>query len=256
MQFPLGVFGIAISIAILPTLSGYVSRNQHSEMKESFSFGIKILSLFVLPSMVGLIVLSYPIIRFFYEHGLFGSNDTDLTTIALICYTVGLFATAALRLVISSFYALKDTKTPLKIGIYIVIFNIILDLALVRYFGHAGIALATSLAAILHLIVLSYSLQNKTNGIFSNDLLLFFYKISFASIIMGISCWFISQYVGTFIDLNIKLNQFLQLIISISGGLIVYYISGIILSIPEFRNSKSIIRKIIKGKMEQDDTNY
>ncbi|MBC7320210.1 oligosaccharide flippase family protein, partial [bacterium] len=120
MQFPLGVFGIALSIAILPTLSRYVTKGQIEEMKGSFSFGYKVLSFFTLPSMVGLMVLSHPVVRLFYQHGLFSSQDTSLTEIALVCYTIGLFATAILRLVISSFYALKDTRTPLRIGIFIV----------------------------------------------------------------------------------------------------------------------------------------
>jgi len=255
MQFPLGVFGIALSIAILPTLSQSVSKKQFGDMKDNFSFGIKILSFFILPSTVGLIVLSKPVIRLFYEHGVFSAQDTRLTEVALVCYTAGLFALATLRLVISTFYALKDTRTPLKIGIVVVIFNIILDLILVRYLAHAGIALATSIAAIAHLIILSFALDKKVKGIFSGELVGFFWKISSASFFMGVSCWLISRYFDFNLDLNVKIVQFGQVMISVLFGLIVYYFSGIILGIPEFKNARKIIGKIIKGNLKEEDVN-
>lgn len=253
MQFPLGVFGIALSIAILPTLSKYVAKKQYQQMKNTFSFGIKTLSLFILPSTVGLIVLSHPIIKLFYEHGLFSSQDTRMTEIALVCYTIGLFATAALRLVISTFYALKDTRTPLRIGFYVVIFNIILDLILVRFLAHAGIALATSIAAILHFIILSIVLHKKVNGIYTGELTNFFWKIGTASILMGIACWVVSQYFGSIVDLNVKIVQVSQVILSVSLGVIVYYGSGIMMGIPEFRGAGHIIRKLIKGKLKEEN---
>jgi len=255
MQFPLGVFGIALSIAILPILSRHVAKKHFNKMKDSFSFGVKILSFFILPSSVGLIVLSHPVVRLFYEHGLFSSQDTRLTEISLVCYTVGLFAIATLRLVISTFYALKDTRTPLRTGIFVVIFNIVLDLILVRYLAHAGIALATSIAAILHLIILSIALHKKVKGIFSGELFKFFWKICSASFLMGISCWLISQYFASIFNLNVKVVQFVQILISITLGLMVYYFSGIIMGIPEFRNAGQIIRKLIKGKLKEEDIN-
>lgn len=255
MQFPLGVFGIALSIAILPTLSRNVAKKQFDEVRKSFVFGIKILSFFIFPSTVGLIVLSHPVIRLFYEHGLFSSQDTRLTEIALICYTIGLFALACLRLVISTFYALKDTKTPLKIGIFVVIFNIILDLILVRYLAHAGLALATSISAILHLIILSIFLNKKIENIFSKDLLKYFIKILSSSIIMGIFCWLTSGYFDANLDLDVKIVQFSQVMISGMLGLAAYYFSGIIFGIPEFKNVKHIIYNIFSRNLKEEDKN-
>jgi putative peptidoglycan lipid II flippase len=255
MQFPLGVFGIALSIAILPTLSQHVAKEQYDKLKSSFSFGIKIISLFILPSTIGLIVLSHPIIKLFYEHGLFSSQDTNMTEIALVCYTIGLFATATLRLVISTFYALKDTRTPLRIGIFVVIFNIVLDLVLVRYLAHAGIALATSIAALLHLTILSISLNKKVNGIFLAGLSKFFWKICSASILMGIVCWIVAQYFGSILDLNVKIIQVGQVTISVILGLMVYYFSGIMMGIPEFQNARQLIKKLMKGKLREESEN-
>ncbi|MBN2394836.1 MAG: murein biosynthesis integral membrane protein MurJ [Candidatus Atribacteria bacterium] len=253
MQFPLGVFGIALSVAILPTISRYVSKNQINEMKDTFCYGMKILSFFILPSTVALIVLSHPVIRLFYEHGVFSSKDTRMTEVALVSYTVGLFATAALRLVINAFYALKDTRTPLKIGSLIVMINIILDLIMVRYLAHAGIALATSIAAILHFITLSIYLNKKVNGIYNRELYIFWWKISLLSLLMGICCWLIATYFSLAFDLNNKIVQISQVMISSSLGLIVYYFGGIMMGIPEFKNMKSTIRKLFKGRIQEED---
>lgn len=253
MQFPIGVFAIALSIAILPTLSGHVARGEMDKMKDSFSFGFKFLSFFTLPSTVGLIVLSYPIVRLFYEHGLFSSYDTLITETALIGYSIGLFATSILRLVVSSFYALKDTKTPLKIGVFIVALNIILDLILVRFFAHAGIALATSISAILHLIILSIALDKKIEGIMDKELYGFLWKSLFASLFMAITCWGISRFFDFRFNMNLKIFQFGQVMISGLSGIIVYYISGIIIGIPEFKNIRTIIKVIISRKIKEDN---
>ncbi len=255
MQFPLGVFAIALSIAILPTLSQHIARGEMDKMKDSFIFGYKLLSFFTLPSTVGLIVLSYPIVRLFYQHGLFSSQDTSITETALVCYSIGLFATSILRLVISSFYALKDTRTPLRIGIYVVVFNIILDLILVRFLAHAGLALATSISAILHLIILSIALSKKVQGMYNSGLLLFTGKSLLASILMAITCWGFARYFDFRFNMNLKIFQFSQVFISGLSGIIVYYISGIIMGIPEFKNTRPIIKAIISRKMKETDRN-
>lgn len=251
MQFPLGVFGIALTIAILPTLSKYVAKGQIEEMKVSFSFGFKLLSFFIWPSMVGLIVLSHPIVRLFYEHGLFSAQDTSITEVALLCYTIGLFALSILRLIISTFYALKDTKTPLRIGILAVTVNIILDLILVRYWAHAGIALATSISAILHLIILGICLEKRVSGIFSMELLLFSWKSILASLFMAITCLGCSYYFGLRFDLHSKVLQLAQVLISGLLGILVYYISGIMLGITEFSNAKRLIKMIVNKDIKE-----
>ncbi|HOR41842.1 MAG TPA: murein biosynthesis integral membrane protein MurJ [Atribacterota bacterium] len=255
MQFPLGVFGIALTVAILPTLSKYVAKGQLAEMRDSFSFGFKLLSFFTWPSMVGLIVLSYPVVRLFYEHGLFSAQDTSITQVALVCYTVGLFATAILRLVISTFYALKDTRTPLRVGMLAVAINIILDLILVRFLAHAGIALATSVSAILHLIILGVYLDKKVKGIFSNGLMVFSWKSLLASIFMALTCWGTARYIGLKLDLSSKIFQMAQVLISGLLGISVYYFGGIMLGIKEFRNAREMIKLIINRKMRELDKN-
>ena len=247
VQFPLGAFGIAISIAIFPTLAKQTAKNDIAEFKKSLLFGLKILLFLTIPSAVGLMVLKDSLIRLIYEHGIFSRVATNMTASALLYYSIGLFAYACVRLITMSFYALKDTKTPVKIGIYIVFINIALDLILVRYLAHSGLALATSVAAILNLIILVKALKDRIGAIELKSQALFLMKIVISSIFLGIICILISHYFSSILDLNNKYNQIIQVIASILGGSAAYLISSYILDVKEVRSLKHSIKRILKS---------
>ncbi len=135
------------------------------------------------------------------------------------------------------------------------VFNIILDLILVRFLAHAGLALATSISAILHLIILSIALSKKVQGMYNSGLLLFTGKSLLASILMAITCWIFARYFDFRFNMNLKIFQFSQVFISGLSGIIVYYISGIIMGIAEFKNTRPIIKAIISRKMKEIDEN-
>jgi len=248
VQFPLGAFGIAISIAIFPTLAKQTAKNNIAEFKKSLLFGLRMLLFITVPSAVGLIVLKDSLIRLIYEHGIFSRVSTDMTSSALLYYSIGLFAYACVRLITMSFYALKDTKTPVKIGIYIVIVNIALDLILVRYLAHSGLALATSIAAIINLIILLKALQNKIGNLELKKHALFLLKIVISSIFLGIICVLVNNYFSSILDLNNKYNQAVQVIISIFSGGLVYLISSYILGVKEVRKLRQTIKAILRSK--------
>jgi len=248
VQFPLGAFGIAISIAIFPTLAKQTAKNDIAEFKKSLLFGLKILLFLTIPSAVGLMVLKDSLIRLIYEHGIFSRIATNMTASALLYYSIGLFAYACVRLITMSFYALKDTKTPVKIGIYIVFINIALDLILVRYLTHSGLALATSVAAILNLIILLKVLQDKIGDFELKSQLSFLVKIIVSSIFLGIICVLVNNYFGSVLDLNNKYNQLIQVIASIFSGGLVYFIISYILDVKEVRNLRQTIKTILRSK--------
>jgi putative peptidoglycan lipid II flippase len=248
VQFPLGAFGIAISIAIFPTLAKYTAKNNIPEFKKSLLFGLKMLIFITVPSAVGLIVLKDSLIRLIYEHGIFSRVATNMTASALLYYSIGLFAYACVRLITMSFYALKDTKTPVKIGVYIVFINIALDLILIRYLAHSGLALATSVAAILNLIILLKVLQDKIGDMELKSQTSFLIKIIISSIFLGIICVLVSNYLGSVLDLNDKYNQIIQVTASILSGGLVYLIISYILGVKEVRSLKQSIKTILRGR--------
>jgi putative peptidoglycan lipid II flippase len=159
MEFPLGIFAVAMGMAALPSFSELASRGRKEELSETVSFAFRLVSFISVPALVGLIVLKTPIINLLFQRGVFDEHATQMTARALLCYCVGLWAIAGVRTVVPAFYALQDTKTPLKIGLICLGANVILIGALIVPLQHAGLALATSLSSILNLVLLSRELR-------------------------------------------------------------------------------------------------
>lgn len=150
IQFPLGIFGVALATAILPTLSAQAARGALDELRTTIGFGLRMILFIILPAMVGLILLRYPIVHLVFEHGSFTQADALATATALLCYAVGLWAFAGVRIIVSAFYSLQDTKTPAITAGIAVMVNIFLSLWLMTLLGAAGLALATALASMLN----------------------------------------------------------------------------------------------------------
>lgn len=167
LEFPLGIFAIAIGMASLPSLSGLASQGKINELKNSLSFTFRLTSFISIPAMVGLIALKTPIINLLFQRGLFDATATVMTAKALLCYSIGLWAIAGVRVLVPAFYALQDTWTPLKIAILCLVANVLLNAIFILFtpLKHAGLALATSLSSILNLILLTKKLNLKLGGI-------------------------------------------------------------------------------------------
>lgn len=150
IQFPLGIFGVALATAILPTLSAQAARGALEELRETLGFGLRMIFFIMVPAMLGLILLRQPIVHLFFEHGSFTRADTMATATAVLCYAVGLWAFAGVRIIVSAFYSLQDTRTPAITAGIAVGTNILLSLWLMTILEAAGLALATALASMLN----------------------------------------------------------------------------------------------------------
>ncbi len=165
IQFPLGIFGVALATAILPTLSSQAAKGSMAELRETVGFGLRMIAFIILPAMVGLILLRVPIVHLFFEHGAFTSADTAGTAVALLAYAVGLWAFAGMRIIVAAFYSLQDTKTPALAAVVSMVINILLALSLMGPFEHAGLALATALSAMVNITILVSVLTHRLGGI-------------------------------------------------------------------------------------------
>lgn len=154
VQFPLGILGIALATALLPTLSDQAARRAMDELRDTLGFGLRMILFLMVPAMVGLIMLRHPIVHVCFEHGAFTAADTRGTADALVAYAVGLWAFAGIRIIVAAFYALHDTKTPALAAGLAMLVNITLAVMLMRPLEHAGLALATALSAMVHVSVL------------------------------------------------------------------------------------------------------
>jgi putative peptidoglycan lipid II flippase len=165
MEFPLGVFVIAIGTAALLSYSKLVSQGKTEEFKETVSFAFRVGSFICIPAMGGLIALKTPIFNLLLQRGRFDSFATEMTVQALLCYSIGLWAIGGVRVLAPAFYSLQDTWTPFKIGLICLGANVILNMILMHPLKHAGLALATSLSAMLNLLLLYRKLNHKLGGL-------------------------------------------------------------------------------------------
>ncbi|MDI6686975.1 MAG: murein biosynthesis integral membrane protein MurJ [Desulfobacterales bacterium] len=165
VQFPLGIFAIAAATAILPSISRQAASKDLEAVKTTFSHAMNLVLFITIPSMVGLIILREPIVALLFKRGVFGSEATQLTAYALLYYGIGLWAFSGVRIVVSTFYALQDTKTPVRMAVISIIANIVLGIILMGPLAHGGLALATSLASMLNLGLLVRALRIKLGSL-------------------------------------------------------------------------------------------
>ena len=161
MEFPLGVFGVALATAALPIMSGQAARGEHRALTDMLGFSLRLSVFVALPAAVGLIALGHPIVRLLFERGEFTPADAIATTQALAGYAVGLPAFSATRIAAQTFYALGDTRTPVWTGLASVAANVVLAIILMWPLQHVGLALASSLSAYVNLLLLCWLLRRR-----------------------------------------------------------------------------------------------
>jgi putative peptidoglycan lipid II flippase len=191
MEFPLGIFAIAIGMASLPSLSGLASQGKTEEFKETLSFAFRLVSFISVPAMVGLIALKTPIVNLLFQRGLFDYSATEKTAFALLFYSVGLWAIAGARTIVPAFYSLQDTWTPLKIALICLGANILFIGILISPLKHGGLALATSLSSTLNLILLFWKLNSKLGKIDMGKNIKSLLRDVFCSLPMGLAAYLI-----------------------------------------------------------------
>lgn len=193
VQLPLGVFGVALGIAILPTLTAHAVKKEFSELRDTLAFSIRLVLFITIPATVGLIILSFPIINTLWERGEFGRSTTLGTQMALIYYAIGLCAFAGTKVLVSAFYSLQDTKTPMKIGIYTMLLNIGLGVLLMGPLKHGGLALATSIASIFNAAFLVYILKKRLGRLGGRKIMRSILRLTLTSFVMGVLIYYFNQ---------------------------------------------------------------
>ncbi len=161
VEFPLGVFGIALATAALPPMAEQAARRDLRSFRETLNFALRLSCFVAIPASVGLLLLREPITRLLFERGRFGPAETQATAWALGFYALGLTAFASARIAAQAFYALGDSRTPVKAGIAAVVLNVAFALALMGPLAHGGLALATSASATANLLILLWLLRKR-----------------------------------------------------------------------------------------------
>ena len=189
-QLPLAIFGHALAQAALPTMSRQVALNDMDELKNTLLFSLRALFFILIPSSVGLMVLSAPITKIVFQRGAFNAYSTQITSDALFFYAIGLVAVGGIKVLANGFYSLQDTKTPVKVAVFSLIINVALSILLMRPLKSGGIALANSMAAIFNCVFLYVYLRKRIGPIGVSRILDSIFKILFAGLVMGLLCYF------------------------------------------------------------------
>ena len=161
MEFPVGVFGIALSTAILPSLSKKHTTQSSKAFSDTLDWACRWVMLICLPATIGLIVLAEPMITTIYFHGNFTENGVLMSARSLVAFSIGLTAIVMVKVLAPGFYARQNTRFPVKIGAYAVGVNIALSLALFYPMAHVGLAVATSVAAFVNASLLFWGLHKE-----------------------------------------------------------------------------------------------
>lgn|SRR5574341_26843 len=193
IHFPLGVFGIAIATAVLPTMSMQAAKQEMEDFRETLSLGLRLVFFIMFPAMAGLIALRVPIVSLLLERGQFDWISTAGTATAVLYYAVGLWAFAGVRIVAQAFYSLQDTRTPVKVAVVALVANVLFSVILMKPLAHGGLALATSLAATINIFLLTKKLRKKIGRMDGGRILRSLLKIIPASAVMGLIGWWISR---------------------------------------------------------------
>jgi putative peptidoglycan lipid II flippase len=245
-QFPVGLFGVAISVAALPLLSRQAATKDFVRLKETFTSSLTMAFSLTIPATVGLILLAEPIIRIIFEHGNFSTIDTFKTAEALRFYALGLFAYASVKVMVPVFYALDDTRYPVLGSFLAVGANICIVLLSITSLQHKAMALSISGAMTANFLFLGAILYRKLEGFSLAYLFNGLGKVFAGALLMGLYLYWIGTGLNDWTQKGF-FNELAGLIVFVISGATVYCIALYLLKFQEFNLVADKIITKIKG---------
>ncbi len=244
MYLPIGLFGVSIGTAALPEISRHAAVADIDAMRRTISSALRLMLMLNIPATVGLVVLARPVVSLLLERGQFGPADAAATAAALTCYAPGLLGYSAVKIASPSFYALRDSRTPVIASAIAVATNIALNLTLVRVLGFRGLALGTALAAALNAGVLLWFLAARLDGLDGRRNLRAMALITAASLVMGAAVLIAESLLEQLVPGASTLARGFRVLTVIGIGLVVLAAVARALRIEEFETAlRMIFRK-------------
>jgi putative peptidoglycan lipid II flippase len=234
MQLPIGVFGVAIGTTSLTHLARDAAANDRRALSATLRRGLQMVLFLTVPSTVGLAILGEPIIRLIFEHGRFTPHATVETARALSAFAVGLAAYSAIKVVAPAFYALGKTRVPLLASLSAVTGNVLWNVLTFRRYGHVGLALGTSLAALLNLTVLLVAFQAHVGGLLDRALAAAVARILLAAAAMGAVIWPLDRWLTGALH-GVPGARIAGALGPVAIGAATYFLAARLLRIPEAR---------------------
>ena len=245
IQFPIGVFGVAISTATITKTAREAAQGKLDEFRKTIASSLRLTMLMTIPSTIGLVVLAKPIIGMIYERGRFTASDTTQTAEAMMYYAVGLTAYSAIKVLAPAFYALKDTRIPMMASVLSIITNYFVAKLSIEYFGigHRGLALSVSAVAIINFSLLFFFLRKKLGGIEGWGLLQTFVKVLVSALLMGAACYFISEQLIKFLGHEKLIARILTVAISVGVGALIFAVAAKLMKVSELEKLTATLKR-------------
>ena len=229
IYLPQGILATALGTVLLPVLSDFAAQKKHGEMRAAIHHGLRTLLFVMTPAAVGLFVLAGPVVRMLFEHGSFGPQSTWLTARALSFYAPGLMVFCLAKVFVPAFYALQDTRTPVKIGLCAVSLNFTLNvvsaLVLPEYWKHAGLAFSTVVSEGFNGLLLAWFLRRRLGPFGLRGILAGLGRALGAAACMAAVAWFAEREITTalYVALPHKAAQIVGVPAAIALGAAAYF---------------------------------
>tara|TARA_A100001015_G_scaffold28017_2_gene31127 strand:- start:6241 stop:7806 length:1566 start_codon:yes stop_codon:yes gene_type:complete len=227
IYFPLGLIATALGTVLLPTFSQQAARSDRAAITQSLANALRHMLYIMIPAAIGLLWLSTPVLNVLFNwQGAFDSHSTQLAARALAFYTPGLIIFSAAKLLVPAFYALQDTRTPVRIGLITVALNLLLNLLAIAllptYWKHAGLAAATVLSETAGILLLTRALHHKLPPLPLKQLLNTATHALFRALLMGLAIGTLYNTLTLLLPPTTKLAQLTTLLLTILSGILFY----------------------------------
>jgi putative peptidoglycan lipid II flippase len=247
VEFPLGVAAMAAATAILPSMARDAAAGDPRALRETFEYGFRLVSFVSVPAAAGLVLLGEPIVTLLFARGEFSGADVRLTVQAVSYYAIGLWAFSAVRIVVAAFFALQDSRTPVRAAVFSILANLLLGWVLMQPLAHGGMALATSLASALNLLLLLAALRKKLGGMDWRAIAASLGKSLLSTAVMALAVLGVSR-VMIHNPGRTTAGMALGLALSIAAGVSIYLAASLAFGSPEARGLWGALRKSVCGR--------
>ena len=248
MYLPIGLFGVSIATATTPRISRQLALGDRDSVRRTISDGLILMMMLNVPATVGLIVLAEPIIRLMYERGAFLPSDTIAAAAALQLYAIGLLGYSVVRIASPAFYALGQSRIPVAVSIVTVLVNAALNFALVQVIGYRGLALGTSIAALLNASLLMVMLSRRLGGIGARAIGSALIRIAIAAAAMGAAAAGTDLFLSTRIPGAGTVAQLVRVGLTIGAALAVLAVSAHVLRVPQFAEGVALVTRRLRRR--------
>ena len=247
MMLPVGIFAASIGLSVFPTMPSHVARGEMAEYKQHLTMGLRTIIFITLPAAVGLVALSHPVVRAMYLQLEVTPAQVDMIAVCLVFYCIGLVGYSAQQILNRGFYAVEDTKSPVLINVFVLVFNIVASFLLVGPLEHRGLAMAYSLSGLLSMVVLGVFLRRKIGPYGGRALLKSALQSIIASVVMGIAVYAAAAGMEQVLDMSSKLMQIGQVCVGVGVGVMVYAVMVIAMKMEEAQQ----VLRIVKRKLHR-----